>query len=139
MIHNCQQEKITVVKLGHLDYGGVSQALDFANQVQRAFYFDFIEKELPLDDKYKLPNGGYDLDAATRQFLKTLKYKQLPRPLILMTSEPIGDTEHSTEPDWFYFSAGEEAYDPKTSIISTQPLKELPKTRTLQDYLLGHD
>jgi hypothetical protein len=135
MLHNCQQEKVTVVKLGHLDYGAVSQALDFANQIQRAFYFDFIETELPLDDKYKLPNGGYDFDAVGKQFLKIRAYKQLSRPLILMTAEPIGDTEHSTEPGWFYFSAGEEAYDPKVSIISTQPLAELPKTRTLQDYL----
>jgi hypothetical protein len=135
MLHNCQQEKIAVVKIGRLDYGAVSQALYFANQVQRTFYFDFIETDLPLDDRYKLPNGGYDFDGACKQLLKTRSYRQLPRPLILMTAEPIGDTEFSSEPGWFYFSAGEEAYDPEVSIISTQPLEELPKTRTLQDYL----
>ena len=139
MIHNCQCETITVVRLGSLDTSEVDQALHLANELQNAFYFksELHGLRLPLDEKYKLPNGGYDLCGAVKNLLlKDKKYRKLPRPLIVISSAALGDPDHPSEPDWFYFSSQEDEYDPKVSIISTQPLSALPRTRTLENYLL---
>jgi hypothetical protein len=138
MIHNCQRETVNVFRLGSLDTSEVDQVLHQANELQHPFYFksELYGLRLPLDGKYKLPNGGYDLCGAVKELLlKNRKYRKLPRPLIVMSAEPLGDPDHPTEPDWFYFSSQEDEYDARVTIISTQPLSVLPKTRTLENYL----
>ena len=136
MIHNCQRETVTVLQLGTLDTSKLEQVLWRANELQRAFVFDFdfYKRRLPLDEIYKLPNGGYDLCGAVGTLLKSRKYKGLPRPLIIISGEPLGDTDYPNEPDYFYFCSQDDD-DPKLTIMSTQPLVYLPKNRTLEHYL----
>jgi hypothetical protein len=136
MLHTCQRETVTFLQLGSLDTSEVEQVLWRANELQHAFYFDFdfYKRRLPLDEKYKLPNGGYDLCGAVEALFKTRKYKNLPRPLIIISAEPLGDTDHPIEPDYFYFCSQDDD-DPKVTIMSTQPLSYLPKNRTLENYL----
>lgn len=136
MIHNCQRETITVLQLGSLDTSKVESVLWRANELQRAFVFDFdfYKRRLPLDEKYKLPNGGYDLCGAVEALFKGRKYKKLPRPLIIISAEPLGDTDYPSEPDNFYFCSQDDD-DPKVTIMSTQPLSYLSKNRTLEHYL----
>jgi hypothetical protein len=137
MIHNCESQIINVFRLGRLDTSEVEQALHRANDVQHSFQFkfDFYGKRLPLDEVYRLPNGGYDLCGAVEKLLKSTQYRGLPRPLIILSAEALGDPDHAREPGWFYLSSQEDEYDPKVTIISTQPKSTLPKTRTLESYL----
>jgi len=136
MIHDCKKNTINVIKLGKLPVDEVNQVLFLANQIQKKFYFNYLDEILPLDEKYKLQNGSYDLCAATRHLVGRVKYKKLPRPLIVLSSEALGVKEYENEPEWFYFSSKEEEYDPDITVMSIQPLKYLPNNRTLQDYLL---
>lgn len=137
MIHDCRRETISVVQLGQgLNSTAVDQTLLLANQIQRSFYFDRRAEVLPLLDTYKLPNGGFDLCEAGKSLLLSKKYKKLPRPLILVSAVPFGEREHGDEPGWFFIYSQEIDYDPLVSIMSTQPLEVLPRTRTLQHYLL---
>jgi len=137
MIHNCQRDKITVVQLGDLETAKVEHALYLASQLQYPFYFWFDrEWRLPLDDKYKLPNGGYDLCGAVERLLKGKKYKKLPRPLILISKEPMGDPDNANEPDDFYDYSQEDDYDPLVSIISTHTFRGLPSNRTMESFIL---
>lgn len=138
MLHSCQREIINVVKLGSLDTSGVEQALYRANELQQAFYFksDFYNNgSMPLDERYRLANGGYDLCGAVKQSLqKTKKFKTLPRPLLVLSDALFGDLDYPDDPDAFYFSSQEDDYDAQVSIISTQPVKEL-EGLTLEAYL----
>ena len=137
MIHDCQQTAITVVRLGRgLNSTEVENTLSLANNIQRAFHFKLYKEVLPLADTYKLPNGSYELCGAAKSLIHSRKYKNLPRPLILLSSVPFGDLEYAQEPGWFFFYSQEQDYDPQVSIISTHPLEVLPKIRTLQHYLL---
>jgi len=137
MIHDCQRKTVSVIQLGQgINSTVVDQTLYLANQVQRSFHFELRKEVLPLFDTYRLLNGGFDLCEAGESLLHSRKYRKLPRPLILLSSEPFGEQEHGHEPGWFFFYSQEEDYDPQVSIISTQPLEVLPKTRTLQHYLL---
>jgi hypothetical protein len=135
MFHNCKQERITVIQLGFLETEEVRRALLLANQAQHPFYYDLHPSRLPLSDKYKLPNGGFDLCKATKDLVYDGKYKKLPRPLVLITSAPLGEPDHGNENEYFFFYSQEVNYDPKVSIISTYPWKKLPKHRTLQHYI----
>ncbi len=136
MIHNCQRDKITVVQLGDLETARVEHALYRASQVQYPFHFWFERKwRLPLDDNYKLPNGGFDLCGAVEQLLKSKKYKNLPRPLILVSKEPMGDPDNPNEADDFYDYSQEDDYDPLVSIISTHTLKGLPSDITMERFI----
>ena len=138
MIHSCQRETINVIKLGPLDTAGVEQALYRANEVQQAFYFraDFYKTNLPLDERYRLANGGYDLCGAVEQALRrTRKYKTLPRPLIVLSSALFGDPDHADDPEGFYFSSNEDDYDAQVTIMTTQPHEEL-EGLSLEAYML---
>lgn len=136
MIHDCSKKIINVIKLGKLPVDEVNQVLFLANQIQKKFHFEYLSQELPLEEKYKLQNGGYDLCKATKNLVFKAKYKKLPRPLIVLSSEALGSSENSSDPDWFYFSSKEEDYDADITVMSIQPLKYLAKNRRLQDYLL---
>jgi hypothetical protein len=120
-----------------LDSSTVEQALYRANELQPAFDFQsaFYTHRLPLDEKYKLPNGGYDLCGAVEYMLRrSRRYKKLPRPLLVLTSALFGDADFPNDPEAFYFSSQEDSYDAQVTIISTQPAEEL-KSITLQGYL----
>jgi hypothetical protein len=82
--------------IGPLETSDVEQVLWRANELQYAFNFDFdfYKRRLPLDEKYRLPNDGYDLCGAVEALLKNKKYKNLPCPLIIFSSEPLGDADH---------------------------------------------
>lgn len=70
-----------------------------------------------------------------QELLGSQEYSKLPRPLLFLSGEPLGDPDHPREPDWFYFCSQEDEYDPKVTIISTQPLSVLPINRTMENYL----
>lgn len=72
MIQNCKSQTITAIQLGPLDSSTVEQTLYRANELQAAFDFQsaFYTHRLPLDEKYKLPNGGYDLFGAVEYMLR---------------------------------------------------------------------
>jgi hypothetical protein len=136
MLHDCKQETVNVIQLGRLKTSEVNQVLFLANQIQKTFIFDFkSDKNLILNDSFKLPNGGFDLCKAIKKNIRKNRYNALSKPIIFLTEEPFGSPEHATEPGWFFFSSQENDYDKKISIISTQPLEALPKQRTLQSYL----
>lgn len=138
MLHSCQKEILTVVKLGSLDASGVEQALYRANELQQAFFFksDFYNNPLPLEERYRLANGGFDLCGAVKQALqRTSKFKTLPRPLLVLSDALFGDPDHPNDPEAFYFSSQEDDYDPQVTIISTQPFEEL-EGLSLESYLL---
>ena len=136
MLHDCNQKTINVIKIGNLDTTTAYRVLLMANQVQKAFHFEYIpEIELTLEQKYKLPNGGFNISAALKKQLKLSRYKNIPRPIIALTSDPLGEIEHANDKDWFFFSSQEDDWDKSVTIISTQPLSALPKHRTLENYL----
>jgi hypothetical protein len=137
MIHNCYTKEIAIIKIGKLETTYADMAILKANEYQKAFFFNLLRDiELPLEDVYKLPNGGYDISKALRNLLKSKKYKNLPRPIIFITDDPLGEKEHENDPEWFFFSSQESSWDNEITIISTQPLSVLPKNRTYEDYLL---
>ncbi|MDQ3743034.1 MAG: hypothetical protein M3444_01485 [Acidobacteriota bacterium] len=120
-----------------MDRAKVVHALYKASQLQQPFNFWLdSERRLPLDEKYKLPNGGYDLCGAVEKLLKSKKYKKLSRPLIVISKEPMGDPDNPHEPDDFYDYSQEDDYDPLVSIISTYTLKGLPSNRDLASFIL---
>ena len=122
----------TVVEFGELKDGAeLSLALGQANQVQQGFRFDWGEA-INIDlERCRLPNGGYDLDAAAKE---TLQLKNLRKPVILLTSLPYGDRAHAGEEDFFFFS--EHWADQGVAIISTHLWKQLATGRGMQVYLL---
>jgi hypothetical protein len=137
MIHSCQRKTITFAQLGPLETAAVEQALSKANELQRAFYFkpDFYKNRLPLDEKYRLGNEGFDLCGAVKHsLLRTARFKELPRPLIVLTSALFGDADDPNNPEAFYFSSQEDDYDPQVTIITTQPSEELVAFN-IQEYL----
>ncbi len=137
MIHSCQRKTITFAQLGPLETSTVEQALFRANELQTAFYFkpEFYNYRLPLDEMYRLANGGYDLCGAVKHSLLRLKeFRKLPRPLIVLTSALFGDADDPNNPEAFYFSSQEDDYNPKVTIITTQPSEELAAFN-LQQYL----
>ena len=135
MIHSCKVKEVTVCRIGKLDSTTVYRTIVNANKYQSAFYFNLLEIELPLDEKYKLENGGYEINDAIDDLLKLKKYKNLPRPLLLLTDNPISDKENGNISDYFFFllTANNES---QISIISMQPLVFLPDSRTYETYLL---
>lgn len=135
MKHDCHVEKIYVARVGHLETTRVNQILFSANQVQRAFEFDYISDHLTLDESFKLANGSYDICAAVKQQLVGRRGRKLPRPLFLISSDGLGDAEFPSDPDALYFSSQETDYDPQVAIISTKPMQVLNKC-SLDSYLL---
>lgn len=122
----------TIAQLGNMNRAEADNALGIASKVQRAFSFESYPGRFPLDtDRYKLPNGGLDLEAAATDLLKRFKW---PRPLILMTSAPYTDRDYSQNPDYFFFSGGVDNDD--VTIISTYGWDRLPGTRRLQTFIL---
>jgi len=136
MIYGRQPVTFTVIQLGNLNRAQAENSIGLGNQTQRAFRFEFSPDRLPLDSKkYKLPNGGYDLDGAIKDLIQRHK---LPRPLILMTSVPYGSREEGKKADWFYFSDTGLSLDPTIDVISTYIWEEALGHRQLQPYVLCH-
>lgn len=130
-----QPLRFTVVQLGPLRRPEAEVAVGLANVTQRAAFFDFHPTPLPLDEgRYRLQNGGFDLDAAT---LDLLKEHRLPRPLIVLTAAPYGDVHTGNEPKAFYFNGFGLANESEVAIISTYLWDKLPRKRRLQPYLLA--
>jgi hypothetical protein len=135
MIHDCRQTRVNVIRLGAgLDHSELYTVLGTANQAQKAFRFVVDLSAWPVDLKYRLPNGGYELDTALEVLLKTKKYRKLERPIVAISKLPLGDKEFGSEPGYFFFSSTAEA-DPYVTTVSTHPLTVLPN-RTLHEYVL---
>lgn len=135
MIHSCKVQEVAVCKIGELDSTTVYRTILNANKYQSAFYFNFLSIELPLDETYKLANGGYEINDAIKSLIKLNKYKKIPRPLLLLTNNPIGDREKAEIPYHFFFMLTAD-FDNKIDIISMQPLDFLSDSITYEAYLM---
>lgn len=126
--------RFTLVQLGPLERTEAENVLDIVNLTQWAFNFSFHSRRYPLSaSKYKFANGGWNLDEAVRAMLRT---KQLPRPLLFLTSLPYSDWENRRKPDHFYFGDYALDNDPSVNVVSTYLWKSLPGNRPIQPYLL---
>jgi len=125
----------TVIQLGDLYRAEVENSVLLANQIQRAFHFEFHPNRFPLDSKrYKLPNSGYDLEMAVKHLIQR---HDLPRPLIIMTSAPYGAREEGKKSDWFYFSDLGLSLDMTIHVISTHIWEKILGHQQLQPYILS--
>jgi len=134
MIHRGTPAKITVVQLGDLNRPETENAIGLANLIQRAFQFHMYERKFPIRGaRYRLPNGGFDLDTAVAAILKR---EQVPMPVVFLTSIPYSDRSRGHEEGEYYF--GEFALGSNTSVnvVSTHLWSSLPGVRRLQPYLL---
>lgn len=135
MFHSCRKQTISVAQIGPLETEELRRALFTVNKTQHPFFYDLLREKLPLADKYKLPNGGFDLCEVTEHLVCRTEYKNLPRPLVLISSVPFGELGHGDEEDFFFFYSHEVDYDPDVSIISTFPWRRLAKSRSLHQYI----
>jgi hypothetical protein len=122
-----------VFEWGRANDAELSNAIGVANQVQDSFQFELHHEIIPLKKRYKLQNGGYDLDRAASVLLRARK---LPKPLILMTSLPYTDGEHCRQKDWFFFGDISLKEDPETAIISSYIWESFAPKRDLEKYIL---
>lgn len=136
MLHHCHSKQITVVQFGNLNTTDAYRALLNANKYQSAFNFYFSTTVLPLPDKFKLPNGGYDTSSALVAASKTTAFKKLEKPVLFLTDDAIGEIENQNEPDYFFFMSREDDLDPQYEILSTYARKYMAPTRSYEDYLL---
>ena len=125
---------LTIGQIGSIDLAQLENSIGLANQVQTTFRFDLITKRNPISRRrYRLPNGGYDLDLAVKNLARTGRIKS---PIALFTGLPYGDRDKAKEKDWFYFADYALTSDPGLAIISTYLWEHLPGNRRLQPYIL---
>ena len=135
MAYSRQPITVAVMQLGDLNRAEAENSIGLANQIQRAFRFEFLPDRLPLDRKrYRLHNSGYELDTAIVQLSK---FRDLPRPVILLTAAPYSERRQGKVPDSFYFSDFDPPPLPGISIISTYIWEKILGRRELQRYLLS--
>ena len=127
------KHKYTIVELGNANRAELSNSVGLANQTQDIFNFNLLKKTVPLNEKYRMPNGGYDLDGAVS---KLLKNKQFPRPIIFVTQAPYTDLEHKKEKEWYFFADASLEDNGNAAIISTHLWRSLGKKRALETYML---
>src|ERR1035438_2084001 len=127
-----RKTKFHVAQFGRLDRGLVENAVGLAELVQDAFEFDFLAETIDVpSERYRLSNSGYDLDKAVAEIVVP---KGLPKPLILFTSLPYGDSAEPDEPDCFYFS---EDYPGAITLVSTYLWDTMQRAHGLQPYVLA--
>lgn len=129
MINGRQPTVFNVVPLGNVDIGAVSISFGQANLVQSCFRFEWNESIYPLSKRYKLPNGGFDLDSAAVEAAQKLEFSG---PTIFVTSAPYG-VPKSTQLFFCDFGIGD---NKNISIISTDLWDQLPPPRRPQPYIL---
>ncbi len=136
MIYGKQPITFTVAQLGALNRAEVENSVGLANQIQKAFRFEFHPRRFPLDKKrYRLPNSGYALEEVIKHIIQT---HDLPRPLIFVTAAPYGERASGKRPDWFYFSDLDLSLDPTLGVMSTYIWEEALGHSQLQPYILCH-
>ena len=60
----------SVVPWGHMNMAELDNAIRAANLSQHSFEFTFIRDIVPiLEDRYRLSNGGLDLESAARDLI----------------------------------------------------------------------
>jgi hypothetical protein len=104
-----------------------------ANAVQNQFHFKPYLEELSLDvDRYRLADGGLDLDKAVKNLMRTKFFKQLASTnLVLVTAEPysspgaVGCEVNGVVLPGFFYESDVLGYN-KVSIISTFLWDHLP-------------
>ena len=132
MIRSTKAVPFVVCQLGQLPCSvEVQNAIDMANQSQKAFIFKFQKERYPLGEHYRLPNGGYDLNAA---IIETLRCHRLPRPVLFITAEPYADPDNPDEPNDFYYA--DYCVSKNVLVVSTHLWQGLAGSRTLQPYVL---
>lgn len=127
-----QTLKFTVAQFGDLKRAETQHVLETASSIQRVFEFELYDGRFPLDiRRYKLRNGGIDVEAAVRPLLKKLEKLE---PVILLTSAPVTNRDHAQFPKYFFFSSDVDSGD--ATVISTYVWDRLPGKRHLEPFLL---
>src|SRR5438552_737444 len=101
MIYQGLPLTFNLIQLGELQRAEAENAAGLANQTQHAFRFHFHPRRFSLGSRYRLPNSGFDLDAAIEAHLARHK---LPRPLIFITSAPYSQWSYRRRTDHFFFA-----------------------------------
>jgi hypothetical protein len=92
----------TVYQIGTLNNRNkIWTSLWDANRAQEAFRFTLSPDPLPLDEqKYVLPNRGYDLIGALKDMCRQ---REIQQPAFFFTSLPLGDPAQGNDENEFWF------------------------------------
>jgi len=123
-----------VFQIGELQRAAqASNAIELANQTQNGFRFEFDDRrQFALEERFRLANGGYDLDAAVGSLLRG---RRLPKPVVFLTSLPYSDRSSQQDPNGFFFC--DLAVEDGVIIVSTYLWDQLPpEDRRIQPYIL---
>jgi len=134
MIAN-EQITFTVVQLGDFNMDEARNVFRLASNLQAPFRYSVSPVVFPVEpSQYELPNGGFDLDRAATDAVRTFT----PRPAILVSSLPYttADQRSLKKDDNLFFLEEELDGEPDVSIISTYLWKTLDGKRRLQPYIL---
>lgn len=128
-------ELITLAQLGKLEAGGARNARNIANDHQGAFRFEWHPEPLTFkEEEYRFPNGALDLCRAAKDILAV---KDLPRPLILLTSLPLSTREYAQDKDGLLFSASDFPDDSGIMVVSTHLWEQVStQKKRLQPYFI---
>lgn len=122
-----------VVPWGTTNTAELFNALLTANVAQDQFRFELHREALPLDaERYRLADGGLDLDRAAKDLMRRRNFKQLASAnLVLVTAEPYsapgavgGEVKGVFLPGFFYET--DVLGDGRVSIVSTFLWDHLP-------------
>lgn len=133
MLHKHVNE-IKVIQIDYENKDYFENAILNSNTLQDHFHFSYSPKILNVDKKYKLKNGGYDLDAYCKNLCKISSFNT---PVIFLTSlqysgkEKIKEDGHSYDFDCNLFNDKS-----NISIISTYLWEELFPDKELMTYIL---
>ncbi|TSA26596.1 TIR domain-containing protein [bacterium] len=124
---------IDVVEWGHVNTAEAINAVLLANMVQQVFRFRFLEDTLPLNvSRYRLPNGGIDLDQAACILPKSSHFRSIKADrILLLTSEPYSDLDAVIDEgdplgQGLYFIGSGLSKEDNVDIVSTYIWEQLP-------------
>ncbi len=135
MLASSNITRVRIFQIGDLVYNTeVRNAILLANQTQRAFNFTFEDEKFPLDEKFKLSNGGYNIDEAIPLDMRNIA---ADKPIIFITSQPYSDKYSENDPEGYFFSQlGGKQYT--FGVLSTYLWKNFNSDRRIQPYILFH-
>ncbi len=123
--------KVAVAKIGKLDSSAAANAIGLANACQHSFGFSELYEPNFRLKKFRLRNGGYDLDLAATELITKTRLKGYP---LLLTEDPYGSKSTEEQSDDFYFCG--ELTGQGGIVISTHLWFGINSGRSLQSYIL---
>jgi hypothetical protein len=134
-----------VAPLGTINSSAADNAISLANNIQKAFYFQFHPEIIPVKDKnFLLSNGAFDLDKAARNLIKRKNFsKFVGDRLILLTSKPYSNQDLLNQYAGKKVNLKEQCYFYDTeaaknvALVSTYIWDHLPRMRGLPSTVSG--